>query len=167
MKTTNILIPTDFSLDSLKAIPALIQQHSEGQKLKITLVNFLGLSDSITDMLMLSRRNREYELVTQVFLDECTRLSRQYSEQIEQIQTEFFYGTTVAMFKNYLEAREIDRVARLKDHAYALLTPMSYEPGTLLERSCAKVINLMPYIKPQAVKVKALHTIEEMELQQV
>ena len=166
MKTTNILIPTDFSLDSLKAIPALIQQQP-GQQFNITLVNFLGLSDSISDLLMLSRRSREYEFVTQEFLNECTRLSREYSNQILSLQPEFFYGNTVALFKNYLEAREIHQVARLKDFSYLKLTPMSYEPGTLLERSKCNVINLVPYIKPQPVKVKALHTIEELELQQV
>ncbi|MEO7212338.1 hypothetical protein [Mucilaginibacter sp.] len=166
MKTTNILIPTDFSLASLKAIPALIQQQP-GQKFKITLVNFLGLSDSISELLMLSRRSREYEHVTQEFLNECTRLSREYSGQIEHLTTEFFYGNTVAVFKNYLEAREIDQVARLKDHTYAKLTPLSYEPGTLLERSKCKVITLAPYILPQPAKVKALYTVDQLELQQV
>jgi hypothetical protein len=157
MKTTNILIPTDFSLASLKAIPALLQQQA-GQKFNITLVNFLGLSDSISELLMLSRRSREYE---------CTRLSREYSEQIEHLTTEFFYGNTVAVFKNYLEAREIDQVARLRDHTYAKLTALSYEPGTLLERCKCRVINLAPYIVPQPVKVKALYSVDELELQQV
>nr|WP_294948206.1 hypothetical protein [uncultured Mucilaginibacter sp.] len=166
MKTTNILIPTDFSLTSLKAIPALLEQQP-GQQFNITLVNFLGLSDSISELLMLSRRSREYEHVTQEFLDECSRLSRGYSNQILSLQTEFFYGTTVAVFKNYLEAREIDQIARLKDHNYLKLTPLSYEPGPLLERSKCQLINLAPYVKPQPVKVKALHTIEQFELQQV
>jgi hypothetical protein len=166
MKTTNILIPTDFSLASLKAIPALLEQQP-GQQFNITLVNFLGLSDSISELLMLSRRNREYEHVTQEFLDECSRLSRQYSNQLLSLQTEFFYGTTVAVFKNYLEVREINQVARLKDHNYQKLTPLSYEPGPLLERSKCQLVNLVPYVKPQQVKVKAPHIMEQLELQQV
>jgi hypothetical protein len=166
MKTTNILIPTDFSLASLEVIPALINQNP-GKKYCIVLVNFLGLSDSITELLMLSRRSRDYEHITQEFMDKCTRLSNEYKSQIECLQTEFFYGNTVAVFKNYLEAREIHQIAKLKDHAFIKLTNRSYDPETLLERSKCKLITLQPYVKPQPVKVKALDTVEQLELQQV
>lgn len=166
MKTTNILIPTDFSLASLKVIPALTNQYPN-QQYNIVLVNFLGLSDSISELLMLSRRSREYEHITQEFMDECTRLSREYSSQITSLQTEFFYGNTVAVFKNYLEAREIAQIAKLKDHDFMLLTNRSYDPETLLKRSKCPVISLAPYVKPQTTRVKALHNVEEYELQQV
>jgi hypothetical protein len=166
MKTTNILIPTDFSLTSLQAIPALMQRQP-GKKFNILLVNFLGLSDSISDLLMLSRRSREYEHITQEFMDECKRLAAQYPNQIDNLQTEFFYGNTVAVFKNYLEAREIDQIAKLKDYNCALLTPNSYEPTQLLERSKYPVLTVQPFTpSPQRAKVKALHTIEELEWQE-
>ncbi|OOQ62147.1 hypothetical protein [Mucilaginibacter pedocola] len=166
MKTTNILIPTDFSLESLQAVPALIQQQP-GQKFNITMVNFLGLSDSISDLLMLSRRSREYEYVTQEFLDELTRLSREYGEYIESLQTEFFYGNTVALFKNYLEARDINQIARLKQFSYIKLTPMSNEPDAFLDRAKCPIVDLIPYITVQPTKIKALHSTDQLELEQV
>lgn len=167
MKTTNILIPTDFSLASLKVIPALLQQNPN-QRYNISLVNFLGLSDSISELLMLSRRSREYEHISQEFMDECIRLQRQYSGQIDNLQTEFFYGNTVAVFRNYLEAREIEQVAKLKDFEFAKINRYSYDPETILQRSKCQVINLTHInTKPEPAKVKALHSTGLYELQQV
>ena len=171
MKATNILIPTDFSLTSLKVIPALLQQQP-AQQFNIVLVNFLGLSDSITDLLMLSRRSRERELITQEFMDECTKLSREYADQILCLQTEFFYGTTIAVFKNYLEAREITQIAKLNNYQIEKLTSLSYDPDLLLERSQYKVVSLAPVVQLNSAatkpgKVTVPHTLQDMELLEV
>src|SRR4051812_4045176 len=105
MKTTNILIPTDFSLATLSTVNTLLAKHPE-QKFNITLVHFLQLSDSITELLMLKRRSREYLHIGSEFEDRLTYLRQQYPQQIGVLYAEFFYGSTVAVFKNYLEAKE-------------------------------------------------------------
>lgn len=147
-------------------------QQQPKQQFNIVLVNFLGLSDSISDLLMLSRRSREYELITQEFMDECTRLSRQYADQILCLDTEFFYGTTVAVFKNYLEAREITQIAKLQGYQIEKLTSLSYDPDLLLERSKYNVVSLAAIAKQEAAKakpakVKASQTTAQLELQEV
>lgn len=166
MKTTNVLIPTDLTVISLKVIPALIQQQPD-TKFNITLVNFLGLSDSITELLMLSRRSREYEHITQEYIDECTRLVRTYGEQIENLNTEFFYGNTVAVFKNFLEARQFDQIAKMPNHRYEKINENSYDPDRLLERSGCKVIDLLPSRKQEPANAKASQSVENFELQRV
>ena len=64
MKT--VLVPTDFNLESTKIIDALVQNQGE-ENLNIIFVHAFKLSDSITDMLMLSRRSRDYENISDEF----------------------------------------------------------------------------------------------------
>ncbi|RZL41144.1 MAG: hypothetical protein EOO93_30225, partial [Pedobacter sp.] len=66
MKT--VLVPTDFNLESTKIIDALVQDQPN-EKLNIIFLHAFKLSDSITDMLMLSRRSRDYENVSDEFYE--------------------------------------------------------------------------------------------------
>jgi hypothetical protein len=151
MKTTNILIPTDFSLASLNAISAFIQQQpNPDQRFKISLVHFLQLSDSISELLMLSRRSREYQYISAEFEEQLANYRRQYPGQIAMLHTEFFYGSTVAVFKNYLEAQQIDKIVALHEHPYQKLTQNSIDPTLLLQRSGYELLIVKPVSQPQA-----------------
>ncbi|PWK74256.1 hypothetical protein LX99_04058 [Mucilaginibacter oryzae] len=163
MKTLNILIPSDFTLPSLNIIPALVERYPK-QKLNIALVHFLQLSDSITDLLLLSRRSREFRLISDEFYAACTALKKDYPEQIINLTPDFFYGNTVAVFKHYLEEKEVGLIAMPEGHAYANLTPNSFNPAVLMQRSGCKTLT----VKPATRQAKALVTTEaEHELLEV
>ncbi len=141
MKTTNILIPTDFSLASLNAIMGLIKKHPD-ERFNISLVHFFKLSDSESELLMLSRRSREYSLISQEFEDRLDDIRNNFPQQINRINAEFFYGNTVAVFKNFLEARDIDTIVCLDCHEYKKLNKNSIDPQMLVQRSGCKLINI-------------------------
>jgi len=146
MKTLNIIIPSDFTLSSLNIIPVLVERYSK-QKLNISLVHFLQLSDSISDLLLLSRRSREYQLIDEDFYACCTTLKNDYADQIVNITPDFFYGNTVAVFKNYLEAKETELIAMPENHSYARLTPNSFDPTILMQRSGYKIVTIKTEVK--------------------
>ncbi|RNL54106.1 hypothetical protein [Pedobacter jejuensis] len=139
MKT--VLIPTDFNLESTKAIDALVQ-NLEGEKLNLIFVHAFKLSDSITDMLMLSRRSRDYENVSDEFYSLLNEYKNKYQGNINTIGIEYFYGSTVAAFKNFLEAFDVDAIAFLKDYKFTPINKYSINPKYLGERSGCKVLNL-------------------------
>ncbi|WP_114936225.1 MULTISPECIES: hypothetical protein [Mucilaginibacter] len=153
MKTLNIIIPSDFTLSSLNIIPVLAERYSK-QKLNISLVHFLQLSDSISDLLLLSRRSREYQLIDDDFYAGCTMLKNDYADQIENITPDFFYGNTVAVFKNYLEAKETELIAMPENHSYARLTPNSFDPTILMQRSGYKIVTIKTEVKQPLTLVK-------------
>ncbi|QEM12163.1 hypothetical protein [Mucilaginibacter rubeus] len=163
MKTLNIIIPSDFTLSSLNIIPVLAERYSK-QKLNISLVHFLQLSDSISDLLLLSRRSREYQLIDDDFYAGCTMLKNDYADQIENITPDFFYGNTVAVFKNYLEAKETELIAMPENHSYARLTPNSFDPTILMQRSGYKIVTIKTEVKQPltVVKNEAEHELLEV-----
>ena len=139
MKT--VLVPTDFKLESIRIIDALVQ-HQKNETLNIIFVHAFKLSDSITDMLMLSRRNRDYENVSDEFYQQLNQTKAKYPSQINAIGIEYFYGSTVAAFKNFIEAFDVERIAYLKEYNFTPINKYSIDPKILTERAGCEVIQL-------------------------
>ncbi|MGM9477537.1 hypothetical protein ACS5PU_13970 [Pedobacter sp. GSP4] len=139
MKT--VLVPTDFKIASLNIIDALVL-NQQNEKLNIIFVHAFKLSDSITDMLMLSRRSRDYENVSDEFYQKLNEAKAKYAQQINAIGIEYFYGSTVAAFKNFIEAFDVDCIAYLKGYDFTPINKFSIDPQILTARSGCKVILL-------------------------
>ncbi|TCD11152.1 hypothetical protein EZ449_06560 [Pedobacter frigidisoli] len=139
MKT--ILIPTDFNLESTKIIDALVQ-NQPNETLNIIFVHAFKLSDSITDMLMLSRRSRDYENVSDEFYQQLNQSKSKYSAKINTIGIEYFYGSTVAAFKNFIEAFDVECVAYLKGYTFKPINKFSIDPKFLTARCGCEVLEL-------------------------
>ncbi|GAA3979130.1 hypothetical protein [Mucilaginibacter dorajii] len=155
MKT--LLIPTDFTQQSIQGIPELAQQFYP-QKVKIVLVHMLKITDSISELLMLSRRNVEYRQIPDNFYKRCRELETKYSHLINNIGITFFYGSTVAVFNNFLEANEVDAIVRPHDN-YQLLFKNSIDPEILIKKSGIEVIT-----KPETQGTLATIVVNEPEL---
>jgi hypothetical protein len=141
----NILIPTDFDIKALTSISELCRQ-TKNDDLQLIFVHVFNISDSIGDLLMLSRRNREYQYVSDEFYQECEMLKATFPH-VKSIKIEFFYGSTVRVFRNYLETHLIDSVFDLKNCSFKPLNKLSVDPTTLIEKSRLEVIKLSPQAK--------------------
>ncbi|WCT14786.1 hypothetical protein [Mucilaginibacter jinjuensis] len=161
MKT--LLIPTDFKLQSLNCIPQLTQQFYP-HKLNIILVHTIGVTDSISELLMLSRRSVEYRHIPDAFYKACNEIKHDYKININEIRIEFFYGNTVAAFKNFLEANGVDAIIDLENYDYELLTEKSSDPTLLMSRSGVEVIAIDTML-PEITAEPELQ--EELETQNV
>ena len=139
MKT--VLVPTDFNLESTKIIDALVQAQPL-ETLNVIFLHAFKLSDSISDMLMLSRRSRDYENVSDEFYQKLNDYKKKYAHQINNIGIEYFYGSTVSAFKNFIEAFDVDCIAYPKDYNFKALNKYSIDPKFLTERSGCEVIYL-------------------------
>ena len=156
----NILIPTDFNLSALNCIPALCSQYQD-QKLRFFFVHMFKLSDSISDLLMLSRRSREFEQVDDEFYSLCDEMKANH-QQIECIRVEFLYGSTLSMFKNFLEDNEINSVLDPTSCSISKIHKSSIDPVVLISKSGLPVVKVQQ-IKPVAAEVTSVE-VEEEEL---
>lgn len=139
MKT--LLVPTDFNPESTKIIDAfLLTQNC--RELNIIFLHAFKLSDSITDMLMLSRRSRDYENVSEAFYKEMEHYKQKYGSRISQIRIEYFYGSTLVAFKNLLEALQVDAIAYPQDYDFCPINKYSIDPKHLIMRAGCRVFEL-------------------------
>jgi len=127
----NILIPSDFSVQSLACIKHLPAQFSD-DRISILLVHVFLLTDSINDLMLLSRRNKDYDHISPAFRNRCMELEREYRERIHSIRVECFYGCTAAVFRNYLEGHRIDRIVYPQHYQFRKLGKESVDPARLI-----------------------------------
>ncbi|MFD0794366.1 hypothetical protein ACFQZX_12125 [Mucilaginibacter litoreus] len=160
----NILIPTDYQAASLDCLHAICN-HFKNEQLNLVLVHVFKLSDSITDVLMLSRRSREYEQIEDEFYERCSLLRVQYP-QIVSTKIEFLYGSTLSMFKNFIEHNEIDAVADTSHCQHHQIHRSSIDPSVLIKKSGLPVIDTANRTNAH-VKRAALQTPAEEELTEV
>lgn len=135
-----ILIPTDFNCTSVNCITSLCNQLPE-QELNFIFIHMFKLSDRIGDLLMLSRRNKEYKYVSQEFYDQC-ELMKQNHPQIKAIKIEFFYGSTVGMFRDYLENAGVNQILDPSNCSTGKLNNNSADPGLLVQRAGFPIIHI-------------------------
>ena len=139
MKT--VLIPTDFNIENIKIID-VFNLRLDLEKVNFIFLHALKVSDSISDLLMLSRRSRDYENVSDEFYNELERMKEKYPQQVGSISVEYFYGNTVVAFKNLLEDREVDFILCPKNYTYKPINKYSVDPNILLSRCGYPVVSL-------------------------
>ena len=134
----NLLIPSDFSTKSLDCIKDLLYTY-RNEKINILLVHVFLMSDSISDLMLLSRRRKEYDFISPEFWNHCKQLEYEHWPQINSIRVECFYGSTVAVFKHFLEGQNIDVIVYPQHYQFRKLSKMSLDPARLIARSGLEV----------------------------
>lgn len=106
----NVLIPTDFQMDSLNAIKKVVHDLREEDTATITLLHGYYLSDSITELLFHSKRDVLNKIVAVEFFEGCEVLKNKYASKLSQIKIDLFHGLNKRAFKTYVNSNSIDNV---------------------------------------------------------
>ena len=138
MKKT-ILIPTDFTIESLNLLKHLLSRKEGNCKYDIILSHGIYLTDSIPGLLFFSKDKLIASLTNPLFEEACAILRNKYASQISSIRKDVFTGFNQAAFNNYIAANKIDE-------AYI---PVNY----VLSRVNKKSVDLLPFIRKSALVV--------------
>jgi hypothetical protein len=136
-----VLVPTDFNVESTKIIDAIALQQGL-EEVTIIFLHAFKLSDSITDMLMLRRRNKDHENISEEFYKKIDAYAAKYQNKIKGIGIEHFYGSTAAAFRNLLEGLQIDIVAYPLNYNFKPINKYSIDPKHLTARCNCEVLEL-------------------------
>lgn len=112
----HVLIPTDFTIKSLKIVNAAVAQF-KGETLKIYLVHALAADSSMTNLVFFKRRSKNLFSKSDSFLEACEMLKNKYGSAISNIHIDFYFGQSNIYKRNFLEARSIDTI----------LLPLNYQ----------------------------------------
>ncbi len=134
MKRT-ILIPTDFSIESLIPVKqaALLSTYDD---IEIVLMFCDLLPGSITDLLFYTPAKAIAQHSNKEFEEACSIIMNKYASKISSIRTEVFHGTSDAAFDNFISGNKIDEVIFpkhyvLKEHRNGF-NPLSYIKNSYL-----------------------------------
>jgi hypothetical protein len=130
----HVLIPTDFSIRSLRVIHGVIEKFSD-EKITIVMMHALRMPTSITDLMMLARRSAHHDLITDDYKDACEIIRNKYASNIKLLKTEFLFGNTSAVFRNFLQYQNIDVIAYADKEEFRQAGKDSYNPAALIKKS--------------------------------
>ena len=104
----SILIPTDFTVASLNLLKHALKDHKD-EKRNYVLVFECNLGDSITDLLFLSKSTLVSSYASETFNEGLDILKSRFSDGIDSIRIEPFYGFTKAAFRNFTDANHVEK----------------------------------------------------------
>lgn len=133
MKKT-VLLPTDFSIESLKLLREAINSVEIGS-INIVFLHCIHLSDSIFDLLFFSKKEMIESLMSKDFNDACKIIRNKYTSKINSARVEIFTGTTQQAFNNFLEGNRVDEIIIPKNHAFKLVNRKSFNPDSYIKNS--------------------------------
>jgi hypothetical protein len=139
----NVLIPTDFSIRSLNLVKAAVQTNLD-EPLNIVLVHFFKMSDNIQELMMLSKRMKDYDNISEAFKATCRELEDSYPQRINAIRIECFYGSTLAVFKNYLFGNGISLIIYDEHFRYKKVNKNSIDPLNIIKKSGCELLAITP-----------------------
>lgn len=139
-----ILIPTDFSVESLNVLKYVLEHHPD-KKIHILLVHVAQLPDAITELLFFRKNVLMKSLISEPFYEAKAILTNKFYSKIHAIETDLYFGITHFALKNYIEAQGITEAYLPKNQIF--------------KKSDSKSLNLIAQIK----KVTSKITEVEME----
>lgn len=158
----HLLIPTDFSIQSLQAVHAAVAA-SDRDKMKITLFHLLAMPTEISELVFRSMRSKHYEMITDDFKEACEILQNRYGTKLEAIHIRFGFGSTVAYLKNYLEGSGVDKVVVCKDVTLGRPSGRSVDMLPLLHKT-GFPLSVIPRYTEHATGISAVNMLQGNEI---
>lgn len=136
-----ILVPTDFTLASLQPVTR-IATTVDGP-----VVIYLFHAFRMPGSLVEAMNNSPHNLLTEEFRLRCRKIKAQCAH-ITQISFRPMYGTTLAAFRNYAEANDIDAIALLPAYTFIPVIPESVNPVHMFRKSGIPLITHFTDARP-------------------
>nr|WP_295925237.1 hypothetical protein [uncultured Dyadobacter sp.] len=134
-----VVIPTDFTNEGIQIAEAIVRDIQDD--VRVVFTHLFHVADDIQDLLFATYREKEYELVPEDFWEDCKILKDTFSDKLSSIKVDFFYGSKLALLKNFLEYYETDLVAYSEQYGIPKLTKNSLDALPVLKKTGYPMIN--------------------------
>ncbi len=133
----NVLIPTDFTGNSLDSVNSIAKAMPE--KMNIILFHAFDMPESLLDAMMRKGMNGHSNLVTEDLRLKCKRIKQQ-NKHVQNIYFRSMYGTTVAAFRNFAEANAIALIVLPAGYRYLPTVRESVNPLRMFQKSGIRLV---------------------------
>ncbi len=138
-----ILIPTDFTVESLNLAKIALQNNQDkGEPLRVILVYGQWVSTSINDLLFYSKAKVLEKLESEEFKSSCQMLLGKYENTIEQMSIDIFSGTNQNAFENYLMGNKVTEAYISPNYKFKLKNSSSFDLIPYLNKSKLPLIEV-------------------------
>ena len=129
----SILIPIDFSVESLNTLKIALDKH-KNESVHVIMIYAQNLSSSITELLFQSSRKIIQSLRNKDFDDALNILKNSYESSLQSLQIELFHGSNVQALNNFVAAKKID-IIYIPQHYRLQLLKSGFNPLPLIKNA--------------------------------
>lgn len=133
----NVLIPTDFSYTSLNYAAQAARQL--GEKCNVFLFHALDVPDNLADTMSRVGIRADQKLITEELRVRCRKI-KSNNPGIANIYMRIMHGTTLAAFRNFADANEIDLIFLPEGYQFRAVVRDSVDPTDWFGQSGIKVL---------------------------
>lgn len=130
-KVTRVLIPSDFTIDSLFFVINSIEQ-SPAEQLDVILVYGNKSSNSISELLGITLEDQLNNLQSEDFLKACQMICHRYGNRKLTIYTDILGSDNLNYLHHYLRGARIDEVKIPTDYEFEKRTRHFFDVGQAL-----------------------------------
>jgi len=103
-----VIVPTDFTIESLSVVKTILNNSEEGQRFNIILLNGALLNESIMDLMFFSKNKYIKEISSPEFEDAYAIIKNKFESKINSFRKDLFTGFTQTAFNNYVEGNRVE-----------------------------------------------------------
>lgn len=152
----NLLIPTDFTPSSVQLAAKAVKALNE--KANIVFFHAFQMPYYYNDLL--TEEAPYIQLMDDTLRQACKNLKDQYPELTGSITFKFMRGDTNALFRNFIDANNIDMIVCPKDYHYKKVHKDSINPTGFFRRSKLPVMQNFLTPERQVILQGKLETLE-------
>ena len=129
---TNILVPTDFTLQSLDIVEEIVRM--EDKRVSIYLVHMITIPTDAIDMMFLKKSDISRE-ISREFTRAIFSLKAKYPKELAALELKLYFGSSSAIFNSITDNLGIEEICLLNDYSYSLPLQESVNLLPLINRS--------------------------------
>lgn len=137
-----ILIPTDFSIESLNVLKSFLQIEGEKDQYDVVLSCGYYMSESITDLLFFSKYKILRGLNTDAFMDAVSIIQNKYSNSLRSVNVDLFTGSRQTTFNDYLEGQKIESIVYAEEGKFHKTFKKTFDLSSYIIKSNVNKITL-------------------------
>lgn len=161
---TNVLIPTDFRPASLKLAAAAVRNGDYG-KCNIVLFHAFSMPDSPFDLLGSRVHDPACQCMTEAFRQACKQLKDEHPQLINKIIVRSMTGDTRNVFRNFVEAHDIDLIYCPDEFVFAPAHERSLDPLPFFGKCGVPVVKTARRQQPETVFAKPVFASVQLSAQ--
>ncbi len=139
-----VLIPTDFSVGSLRIVLEFLEQSNPEEPLELVLAGGLHLGDSITTLLGFSKEDYLSELQNEDFIKGCEIIRSRFEDHVVELYSDVLSSKNSRYLQNYMKGHQIQELIYLEQYRFELPHKNSFDLNAVL-----KALDNKLYPKPQ------------------
>lgn len=151
---TNLLIPTDCSVNSVKEVEQAVKSLA-GRKVNIVLFHAFSMPVSSLDLITGAHKHPYNEVMNENFRQACKQLKDKYPQSIQKINFKYMLGDTLAVFRNFADANDIDMIHVPETYNYVKIHQRSLNPLSFFNK-CG-----IPFYKMPVFETITREVVEE------